>query len=279
MTNDDPSKLLRDRIVAACRRLEQPESQPSLEDLAQGAGLSPWHFQRLFKRIVGVTPKQYAKRHQSSRFAEHLRNGATVTDAVFDSGFSSTSRAHDQAGGRLAMKPSDLRRGGQGLTIRYGIAQSSLGWVIVGMTDKGLCAIEFGDGPAILPELLTVSFPNATLADAGPDFAKVLNQVVAFLDDPGAGLDLPLDIRGTAFQERVWQVLRTIPAGQTVSYADVAKRLGNPRSVRAVAGACAANKLAVAIPCHRVVRSDGDLSGYRWGVERKRTLLERESRD
>lgn len=264
-------------VVKVCRHIEEAETPPTLNQLAAEVGLSPWHLHRLFKDTVGVTPKQYAATQQAQRFRDSLKMEGTITAAIYDAGFSSNSRAYGNARERLAMTPSTYRKGAPGLTIRYGIASCFLGWVIVAQTDRGICAIEFGDDPGALPERVRQNFWQAKLEEAGSDFSAVIEQVVAFLEAPGSGVRLPLDIQGTVFQERVWNALRLVPPGSTVSYADIADLIGSPKAVRAVAQACAANRLAVAVPCHRVVRSDGKLSGYRWGVERKRTLLLRES--
>lgn len=264
-------------IVQACRRIEQAEESLKLNELAEEAGLSLWHFHRLFKKIVGVTPKQYAATQQAQRFRNSLKTSRSVTDAIYDSGFGSSSRAYEKARDRLAMTPSTYRRGATGLTIRYGIAPCFLGWAIVAATERGICAIELGDDPSTLPARIKGDFPKASLEEAGPDFCMIMEKVIDFIEASGEGVELPLDIQGTAFQQRVWNVLREVPPGITVSYAEIAERIGNPGAVRAVAQACATNKLAVAVPCHRVVRSDGKLSGYRWGTERKRALLLLES--
>ena len=271
-----PRERLAAQVVRACRRLEGEEPEPTLEALAAEAGLSRAHFQRAFKRVVGLTPKQYARTKRGERFREGLPRAASVTAAIYEAGFGSSSRAYDGADAQLGMTPSAYRKGGEGTTIRYGVAGCSLGWVVAGASERGVCAIEFGDEPAELAARLRARFAGAVVVEGGLDFVRVLERVVAFVEAPAAGLDLPLDVRGTAFQQRVWDALRQVPPGATVGYAELAARIGRPEAARAVAGACAANALAVAIPCHRVVRADGALSGYRWGVERKRALLERE---
>ncbi len=264
-------------MVHACRRLEQVHP-PSLAELAAEAGLSPHHFHRRFKKVVGITPKQYARSRQAQRFGKLLReSGGSVTQAIYEAGFTASSRAYDSARQRLAMPPTSYRKGGVGLTIRYACAPCFLGWVAVAKTERGICAIELGDDRHAVSAQLHHYFPKARLEDTGPPFSAIVAEVIALLETPPPTVDLPLDILGTAFQQQVWQILRQIPPGSTVSYREVAHRLGRPDAVRAVAGACGANKLAVAIPCHRVIGSDGSLTGFRWGISRKRTLLERES--
>jgi AraC family transcriptional regulator of adaptative response/methylated-DNA-[protein]-cysteine methyltransferase len=263
-----------DAVLRACQLIEESAETPGLDELAGAVGLSPFYFHRLFKEVVGVTPKAYAAARQLRRLREGLDRGETVTRAIYGAGFGSGSRCYEGDG--LGMTPSDYRNGAAGLPIRYALAESYLGRVLVAATGRGICSIELGDTPAELRGRLAARFPGATLVDGDADFAETVRRVVAFLEAPGHGLDLPLDVRGTAFQRRVWEALRAIPAGSTASYAEVARRVGSPSAVRAVARACAANPVAVAIPCHRVVGSDGDLRGYRWGVGRKRELLRRE---
>ena len=264
-------------VDRACRTIEAAETMPDLDALAREAGLSRFHFHRLFKARLGVTPRAYGAARRAARTGAALEHGGTVTEAIYAGGFESSGRFYAEAPARLGMTPSARRRGGAGETLRFALGQSSLGAVLVAATARGIAAITLGDDPEALLRDLQDRFPAADLQGGDPAFEAVVAQVVGFVEAPHAGLDLPLDIRGTAFQERVWQVLRTIPAGATLSYAEVAARLGAPKAVRAVAGACAANAIAVAIPCHRVVRTGGDLSGYRWGVARKRALLEREA--
>jgi len=266
------------RIAAACRRIEGATEPPSLAELATQAGLSTFHFHRLFKAATGLTPKQYADAHRAGRMRDALsRADAKVTDAIFDAGFNATGRFYEQAGAVLGMTPRQYRAGGVDARIAFAIAQTSLGALLVARSARGVCAISLGDDPDALLRELQDRFPRAELVGGDAGFERLLAQVVGLIAQPGIGHDLPLDVRGTAFQQRVWQALRRIPPGQTASYADIAARIGSPKAVRAVAQACAANTLAVAIPCHRVVRSDGALSGYRWGVARKRALLEREA--
>lgn len=264
-------------VDRACRMIEAAETAPDLDTLAREAGLSRFHFHRVFKARLGVTPRAYGAAHRSARTRAALEDSGTVTEAIYAGGFESSGRFYAEAPARLGMTPSARRRGGAGETLRFALGQTSLGAVLVAATARGIAAITLGDDPEALLRDLQDRFPAADLQGGDPAFEAVVAQVVGLVEAPRTGLDLPLDIRGTAFQERVWQVLRTIPAGETLSYAEVAARLGAPTAMRAVAGACAANAIAVAIPCHRVVRTGGDVSGYRWGVARKRALLEREA--
>lgn len=264
-------------VAAACRRIEQADTPPSLQLLAREAGLSPHQFHRLFKAIAGVTPKAYAQARRGMVLRDALANqGARVIDAAFDAGFSASSRFYANADALLGMKPAQYRDGGADARIMFAIAQCALGALLVAHSGSGLCAISLGDDPGAMLRELQARFPRAQLVGGDAGFERLVAQVVGFVEAPGLGLALPLDIRGTAFQQRVWEALRQVPAGATVSYAQIAARIGSPTSVRAVAQACAANTLAVAIPCHRVVRSDGGLSGYRWGIARKQQLLARE---
>lgn len=273
---NSPQEKRVDLVRRACRRLETADTPPTLEQLADEAGLSRWHFQRVFKATVGVTPRQYCSSAQSRRFRDHLRNGESVTEAIHESGFGSTSSAYQSARNELAMTPSTYRGGAAGERIRYGIAPCSLGWIAVATTERGICAVELGDDPGALCNCLERDLPHARLEEDEAELAAALRAVIACIDSPGETFDLPLDIRGTAFRKRVWQALREIPSGETVSYAELADRIGRPDAARAVAGACAANRLAVLVPCHRAIRSDGGLGGYRWGIKRKRALLNRE---
>ena len=264
-------------VTEACRRIEQAEQAPSLDALALSAGLSPWHFHRVFKAVTGVTPKAYAQAHRGARLRRELGRGRPVTEAIYEAGYNSNARFYEQSDAVLGMKASSYRAGGADARIRFAIGECSLGAILVAQSERGICAISLGDDPETLVRELQDKFPHATLSGGDAQFERRVATVVGFVEAPGLGLDLPLDVRGTAFQQRVWQALREVPAGGTASYAEIARRIGAPRAVRAVAGACAANELAVAIPCHRVIRNDGALSGYRWGVERKRALLEREA--
>jgi AraC family transcriptional regulator of adaptative response/methylated-DNA-[protein]-cysteine methyltransferase len=263
-------------VAQACRLIQTAEDMPNLDTLATAAGMSRYHFHRVFKAITGVTPKAYAAAHRAQRVRDELVRTDTVTEAIYGAGFHSTGRFYATSSEVLGMTPTDFRSGGTGAAIRFAIGACSLGSILVAATGKGVCAILLGDDPEALVRDLQDRFPKAQLLGGDPDFEHVVAKVVGFVEAPALGLDLPLDVRGTAFQQRVWQALRAIPAGTTASYTDIAQRLGVPKAARAVAQACASNTIAVAIPCHRVVRSDGSLSGYRWGVERKRALLDRE---
>jgi len=278
MTNPaSPSNKHAALVAQACRRIEAAEQPPSLDDLAQQAGLSPFHFHRVFKATTGLTPKAYADAHRAQAVRTRLARGeSSVTEAIFDAGFNANSRFYEHADAMLGMKPAQYRAGGVDARIEFAIGQTSLGAILVARSQRGVCAISLGDDPDALLRELQDRFPRAELIGGDPGFEQLVAQVVGLIEQPNLGIDLPLDVRGTAFQQRVWQALRQIPSGETASYAQIAQRIGSPKSVRAVAQACASNTLAVAIPCHRVVRSDGALSGYRWGVERKRELLSRE---
>jgi len=263
-------------VARACRLIEEAEEAPSLEALARAAGMSRFYFHRVFKAVTGVTPKAYAAGHRGKRVREELSSGESVTEAIYGAGFNSNGRFYAAAPGLLGMTPTQFRRGGSGNVIRFAVGECSLGAILVAATTKGVCAIEFGNDPEMLVRALQDRFPRAQLLGGDKAFERLVAEVVGFVEAPARGLDLPLDIRGTAFQQRVWKAIRDIPAGSTASYRDLANRIGAPKAVRAVAQACGANAIAVAIPCHRVVRTDGSTSGYRWGVERKRALLDRE---
>ncbi|WP_122765183.1 bifunctional DNA-binding transcriptional regulator/O6-methylguanine-DNA methyltransferase Ada [Pseudomonas viridiflava] len=264
------------RVADACRHIEQADIPPNLNTLATLAGLSPFHFHRIFKAVTGLTPKGYASAHRSQKVRNGLKAKQTVTNALYDAGFNSNSRFYESADQLLGMKPSDYKAGGTNSAILFAVGECSLGSILVAQSSRGVCAILLGDEPDQLVRDLQDQFPNADLVGADHNFEQLIAHVVGFIEAPALGLDLPLDLRGTAFQQRVWQALRDIPVGDTASYGQIAERIGAPKSFRAVAQACGANRLAVAIPCHRVVRSNGDLSGYRWGVERKQQLLDRE---
>jgi AraC family transcriptional regulator of adaptative response/methylated-DNA-[protein]-cysteine methyltransferase len=264
-------------VEQACRLIESADGPPSLAALAEATQLSPGYFHRLFKTQTGLTPRAYADAHRAKRVRAALNECESVTEAIYDAGYSSNGRFYEQVNDVLGMTPTHYRAGGTGQVLRFAVGESTLGAILVASGDKGVAAILIGDDPAALVDDLQDQFPNAQLIGADRDFEALVAKVVGFVEAPGMGLDLPLDVRGTAFQKRVWDALARIPAGETVSYADIARRTGAPRATRAVAGACVANALAVAIPCHRVIRTDGALSGYRWGVERKRDLLAREA--
>ncbi len=263
-------------VTQACRLIETAQGTPNLAVLAQAAGVSRYHFHRLFKTIAGVTPKAYASAYRENRMREILAQSNSVTDAIYDAGFNSSGRFYATYGPMLGMPPADFRCGGVSALIRFAVGECSLGAILVAATALGVCAIFLGDDADRLVRDLQDRFPQAELKGGESDFEQIVARAVGLVEHPALGLDLPLDIQGTVFQHRVWQALRQIPSGRTVSYAEIAERIGMPKSARAIAGACAANPIAVAIPCHRVVRSDGALSGYRWGVERKRILLGRE---
>jgi AraC family transcriptional regulator of adaptative response/methylated-DNA-[protein]-cysteine methyltransferase len=264
-------------VAQACRSIESAELPPNLEALAAQAGMSTFHFHRVFKAETGLTPKEYASASRARRLRGELVESGTITDAIYGAGFNSNSRFYEASAGMLGMCPRDYRDGGLNTEIRFAVGQCSLGAILVAQSGRGICAILLGDDPEALVRQLQDLFRKARLIGGDPEFEQLMAQVVGFIEAPALGINLPLDVRGTAFQERVWQALRKIPPGTTVSYTELAERIGSPRAVRAVAQACGANRIAVAIPCHRVVRRDGDISGYRWGVERKRELLKREA--
>jgi AraC family transcriptional regulator, regulatory protein of adaptative response / methylated-DNA-[protein]-cysteine methyltransferase len=263
-------------VAKACALIGAAEEMPTLNVLSRAIGLSPFHFHRLFKAEIGITPKAYINAERTRRVRESLDGGATVTAAIYDAGYGSSSRFYDCATDRLGMTASDYKRGAEGLAIRFAVGQCSLGAILVAATERGVCAIWFGDDPEILVHGLQDRFPRANLIGADQRFMQLVAEVIGAVEQPAKAMALPLDVRGTAFQERVWQALRAIPVGETVTYAELARRVGQPLATRAVANACGANTVAVAIPCHRVVRTDGGLGGYRWGIERKQTLIKRE---
>lgn len=265
-------------VTRACRLIEACDPAPSLDQLSAELAISPFHLHRLFKAETGLTPKAYATAFRARRLRAHLADGQrSVTDAIYDAGYNSNSRFYESAEQRLGMRPRQYRAGGAGATIHFALGQCSLGAILVAQSEKGICAILLGDDPEALLRELQDQFPKARLIGGDSAYEQLVAEVVGFVEAPSLGLALPLDVQGTAFQERVWQALREVPAGSRVSYTEIAERIGAPKAVRAVAMACAANHIAVAIPCHRVVRRDGDLSGYRWGVARKAQLLKRET--
>lgn len=263
-------------IAQACRLIDASEELPNLDSLAAASSMSRFHFHRIFKAHTGITPKAYAAARRAERVKAGLAQAPSVTEAIYAAGFNSSARFYATSDQVLGMTPKKYRAGGSGTTIRFAIGACSLGAILVGATDKGICSILIGDDPEQLARDLQDRFPQAELRGAEAGFEQIIAKVIGLVEAPALGLDLPLDVRGTAFQQRVWQALREIPCGATVSYAELAARVGVPDGARAVAGACAANPVAVAIPCHRVVRHDGSISGYRWGVERKQALLDRE---
>ena len=276
---DEPSLAAKHAALVAqmCRLLEASEQLPSLAELSQHAQLSTFHLHRVFKGITGLTPKAYAAAHRAKRMREELVRTGTVTDAIYGAGYNSGGRFYAEADNVLGMTPTRYRAGGADTEIRFAIGQCSLGAILVARSDRGVCAISMGDDPDALARDLQDRFPKAALVGGDVEFEQWVARVIGFVEAPRLSLDLPLDVRGTAFQQRVWKALRTIPPGRTASYSDIAQRIGAPNATRAVAQACASNVLAVAIPCHRVVRRDGTLSGYRWGVDRKRALLASEA--
>lgn len=272
------SSALPEPVLRACRAIDGAEEPLSLEQLASLAGISRYHLHRLFKSALGVTPKQYASQRRAQRLQQGLQQGESVSGAMYGAGFGSSSRLYEDSDRLLGMSPGRYRKGGEGERVRWTIAGSTLGHVLVAATDRGICAIELADTPEMLRERLAGLFPNAELAGDDPGFALLVGEVIGLVETPMRAVDLPLDLHGTAFQHRVWKALREIPAGATASYAEVARAIGSPQGARAVARACAANPVAVAVPCHRVTRGDGATGGYRWGAERKKELLEREKK-
>ena len=265
-------------VTEICRMIEAAEQNINLATLAATAGLSMYHFHRIFKAVTGLTPKAYWAAHRAQKIRAELNKNATITDAIFEAGFNSNSRFYEQSSQLLGMTPSNFKSGGSNTVIRFALGECTLGSILVASSEHGVCAIFLGDNPEKLLQDLQSTFLNADIIGADRGYERLVAKVVGFVETPTIGLDLPLDIRGTAFQQRVWQALRKIPAGKTLSYSQLTQKIGKPKAVRAVATACAANKIAVAIPCHRIVRNDGALSGYRWGVSRKASLLEKESK-
>jgi AraC family transcriptional regulator of adaptative response/methylated-DNA-[protein]-cysteine methyltransferase len=264
-------------VARVCRLIEASEEEPSLADLADAAGRSAGYFHRRFKAITGLTPKDYAAATRAAKVRKGLASGNSVTEAIYDAGFNSSGRFYEKSTVMLGMTPTRYRAGGASEEIRFAVGETSLGAILVASTKKGVAAILLGSDPNELVRDLQDRFPKACLIGADKDYETLVARVVGLVEAPRLGLNLPLDVRGTVFQRRVWRALLEIPFGETASYTEIARRIGSPNAGRAVAGACAANNLAVAIPCHRVVRNDGSLSGYAWGVERKQALRKREA--
>ncbi len=263
-------------VRQACEWMASRARMPGLTDVARRAGMSPHHFQRVFKAVVGLTPGQYARAVRDRRMRTTLGASASVTEAFHAAGFGSSGRFYQEARHRFGMAPGRYRSGGAGETIHYVVRECLLGYALVAATAVGVCAVFLGDAPETLAAQLTRQFPRATLRQASPEMAGVLQKAIDAINSPRLGADLPMDIRGTVFQQRVWEALRRIPPGETRTYRAVAEVIGHPTAARAVARACAANPLAVLVPCHRVCRADGTAGGFRWGLSRKRALLDRE---
>lgn len=272
-----PQQQQAERIANVCKQIEASDTLLSLDKMAQVAGLSLYHFHRVFKEVVGITPKQYVAAYRAKRVRQHLQESDTVTQAIYEAGFETSSNFYDQSTSLLGMTPSQYQRGAHGIEIQHTVQPCWLGWVLVAATPKGICAIAFGDTPEILTAQLQIDFPKAQFCESNPEFERWVEQVLSLIEAPQHPVELPLDIQGTVFQQQVWQVLRDIAPGTTLNYAEVAQRIGNPKAVRAVANACASNHIAVAIPCHRVIGSDGRLKDYRWGRDRKQALLDKET--
>ncbi len=263
-------------VEALCRLIEMSDDEPSLAELARHAGMSTFHLHRVFKSTTGVTPKEYAAAERARRLRSTLESAPSVTEAIHTAGYGSSARFYEKSNQRLGMTPTDFRAGGKDQHIRFAVGECSLGSILVAATARGICTIALGDDPEALCHELERRFPRARLVGGEPEFEALVASVVGLVEHPGRGSKLPLDVQGTAFQERVWRALSKIPPGTTTTYSELARSLGVPRATRAVARACAQNPVAVAIPCHRVVRTNGELAGYRWGIERKRELLRRE---
>lgn len=264
-------------VQRVCRLLDASQTETvKLADLAADAGVSTFHLQRTFKRIMGISPRQYLTARRFGNFKTLVREGEPVTQALYDSGFNSSSRLYEHAPQELGMTPATYGRGGRGINISYTIAASPLGQLLVAVTDRGVCAVRMGDTEAELEKDLSAEFPAATIRRDDSALREPVKKILNHLANKEPQLDLPLDIRSTAFQRQVWEKLRAIPYGRTVSYGEVAKSLGKPGAVRAVGRACATNPVALVIPCHRVVREDQTLGGYRWGLERKQKLIDHE---
>lgn len=263
-------------VANACRLIERSDRAPSLQALAAGGGLSTHHFHRVFRAVTGLTPRAYSDALRARRARAALATAQTVTDAIYEAGFVSSGRFYEQAPAALGMTPRDFRARGHNLQIEYGLSPCALGVVLVARTAKGICAVMLGDRAESLVDDLTRRFSKATLVEADSTFRDSVAAVVQLIETPAQPFTLPIDLHGTIFQQRVWSALRDITPGTTITYGALAARIGAPSSVRAVARACGANPVAVVVPCHRVVGKDGTLTGYRWGLERKKALLGRE---
>ncbi|MBL8146887.1 MAG: bifunctional DNA-binding transcriptional regulator/O6-methylguanine-DNA methyltransferase Ada [Anaerolineae bacterium] len=275
----DSRALLAQEVAAYLAAHIDDSAALALEAIGAAVGYAPGHVSAVFKDVLGVTPRQYAEALRLQAFKAHLRDGLAVTEAIYAAGYGSPSRVYEQAGGALGMTPAAYRRGGAGVTIAYSLRETQLGWLLAGQTERGLCAVGLYDDPVTAETALCAEFPQAELTRDDRALAARVDAIVAHLDGHSASLDLPLDVRATAFQRRVWQALRAIPSGETRTYSQIAAAIGQPAAVRAVAGACANNRAAIVIPCHRVIGKDGSLAGYRWGIERKRALLELEAQE
>ncbi|GBD16380.1 Bifunctional transcriptional activator/DNA repair enzyme Ada [bacterium HR26] len=274
-----PPEPNRELVERVCRALEEWEGElPSLKELAQQFAVSPFHLHRTFKRITGVTPRQYADARRQERFRHELRNGGSVSGALYDAGYGASSSLYEGVDMTLGMTPGTYRRGGRGATILYTLVPCPLGYLLVAATERGICAVRLGDTESELEDGLRREFPAARLERDEATLGRWVRELLDYLEGNQPHLDLPLDVRATAFQRRVWEALRAIPRGSTRSYREIAEAIGQPTAARAVARACAANPVALVVPCHRVVREDGGLGGYRWGIERKRALLDLERR-
>lgn len=264
-------------VLSACELLEREENI-SLEDLSAEVGLSAAHLQKIFKEIIGVSPKKFAEMKRLEKFKAEIKSGSGVTDAMYEAGFNSSSRLYENVSEKLGMTPKTYAKKGKNMKINYTITDCDLGKLLVARTAKGVCAVTFGDDEKVLRENLFSEYKNAEIIEESANLKEYIEAILLNLEGKNKTLDLPLDLQATAFQMRVWEVLRKIPYGETVSYADVAETLGNKNAVRAVATACAANRVALVIPCHRVIGKSGNPSGYRWGIERKKQILENEKR-
>jgi len=265
-------------IARVCEFIGQSERLPRLAELAMMANMSRYHFHRLFKQFTGVTPRAYAESRRLQKLRSQLADSRTVTEAIYDAGYQSSGNFYSQSDRMLGMMPKRFRAGGLHTKIRFALGECALGTILVAVTEKGICAISLGDDAEVLLCELQDQFPQAEIIGGDTGFEQMVARVVGLLENPTKKFDLPLDIQGTAFQRRVWEALSEIPSGTTLSYSEIAARIGSPKAVRAVGHACASNRIAIAIPCHRVVRTDGGLSGYRWGIDRKRALLLKESK-